>query len=121
MNGKLLSITLSALVALTSVAMPVQKKPVAPDFKKDVVPYAKKYCESCHSGPNPADGFALPKMDEKTVEKEARTWKKMGRNVFRHRMPPKSFDKQPTAEESKKFVDWIDAKTADKTKAPGTR
>jgi len=99
----------------------VQKKPDAPDFKIDVVPYAKKYCESCHSGPKAADGFALPKLEEKSVEKDSRAWKKIGRNVSRHRMPPKSYEKQPTAEESKKFVDWIDAKTADKTKPPVTR
>ena len=116
MNGKLISISISAVVALASIALPVQKKPAEPTFKKDVAPFAKKFCEKCHSGANPADGFSIPKLDEKEVTKESKAWKKMGRNVFRHKMPPKNFELQPTAAESKKFVDWIDAKFAEPTK-----
>lgn len=78
----------------------------ATEFKKQVVPFVKKYCVSCHGPKDPADGIDLSKY--KTIEdvmKNTKVWKKSGREVDSAKMPPKD-SKQPSAKEKTAFTTW---------------
>lgn len=99
-----LALLVAMVAPIQSVAQGTPKEPDA--FTKDVVPFVKTNCIGCHSGPNPADNFAIPDLTKAPTAKEARIWRKMAKQVDKKSMPPKG-SPQPTDVDRKKLVDWV--------------
>ena len=106
----------AATLPLASEANPPKAKakatnsaaPAANGFETEVSPLMRKYCLSCHSGPNPSGGVSLDK-DKTTasVIKNRDTWENVARNISDNHMPPAS-GLQPTAVERDRITNWVE-------------
>lgn len=76
-------------------------------FKKQVAPFVKKYCISCHDT-RPEAGINLQSaLRSPGATSSFLHWKKAVANVKVHDMPPADSDKIPTDEERQQFIEWI--------------
>jgi len=111
-------------LALAAVFMPLQSGSAAPppegldfaalqaeakrSFHEEAVPFLEKHCTQCH-GINRMKGginFA-PALKDPGSMAFSRQWKQALASVKAHDMPPEDADEQPTAEERRKFEDWL--------------
>ena len=120
----LMGLSLSALIAVAvalvwtltgmkhSTAAPQQQSVAgqpAP-FPTVVSPFLQNYCVSCHGAEKPEAGVSLSKyVDEKTMLKDRRTWERAFEMISGGEMPPRD-ERQPTAEEKAKLLDYLDEK-----------
>ena len=111
----------------TVVASPAQEQDFAAlqaetkkVFEDRVSPFFKSYCTDCHGihrmegGVNFAPTLAAPGAPSST-----KSWKQALANIKTHDMPPDDAKKQPTDEERKMFVDWMETIKFLNPKDPG--
>jgi hypothetical protein len=70
-------------------------------------PFIGKYCVSCHSGKKPKGDLSLEKADANSVQDDRPSWEAMQERLRLGEMPPKE-KPQPTMEEKKTFLAWLD-------------
>ncbi|MEZ6133145.1 MAG: DUF1592 domain-containing protein [Planctomycetaceae bacterium] len=76
-------------------------------FKKQVEPFVKKYCLSCH-GTRPEAGINLQSaLQSPGATSSFLHWQKAVANVKVHDMPPDHAGKIPTDDERRQFIEWI--------------
>ena len=93
-------------VGLPNTVQAQDGKPV--DFKTKVLPLLQKYCHDCHSGDEAEAGLDLSKAKSLgDVRSKRRSWEKVFAFVRIQAMPPSDAD-QPTEEERKLLIDWLD-------------
>jgi hypothetical protein len=106
--GLLLALALLPFVPRIAGA---QKKvdPPADDapFQKDVVPFLKQYCTTCHGGKRPRADFNLERfLDPASVDDRRDIWDKVVHNLKSGEMPP-AIRKQPPPELREKVATWL--------------
>src|SRR5437667_7429260 len=80
-------------------------------FEQVVRPFLATYCTSCHGEKKQSGSLTLHNADLKSLQNERANWETVVQKLRGAEMPPK--DKpQPTAEERKKVVAWIEAELA---------
>jgi hypothetical protein len=73
-----------------------------------VRPLLETYCFDCHGDGSDKAGVALDQWpDDKAMRSDQDLWRRVQRAVFFHDMPP-SDKTQPTAEERRRLLQWID-------------
>ena len=100
-----LGLPLVALVGLSALAAPQQKKPApkAAPFERDVLPVVQKYCLGCHTAPKGAGGINLSGEKNFAAALKGRlTWDRVSAAVLEKRMPPADAP-QPTDAEREKL------------------
>jgi mono/diheme cytochrome c family protein len=88
-------------------------------YGKDVVPFLKKHCFSCHADGKKKGGMSFDKFkSDEDVQKDRATWEAVRDAIDTKHMPPKS-QPQPSAEEAKSAMRAIEGVLAnfDCTKA----
>lgn len=97
--------------ALFTAAILTSAKPQDPidqTYKTKVQPLLKKYCVSCHSGPNPDGHMSLDKgVSAQQVVKNQRQWERLLFNVKSQSMPPGGV--KPTDAERQTIIEWVQA------------
>ncbi len=106
----------AATLPTVSAAVPPKSKQASANamasaaggFETEVAPLMRKYCLSCHSGPNPSGGVNADK-DKTTasVIKNRSTWENISRNISDSHMPPASAP-QPTVAERDRITHWVE-------------
>ena len=94
-----------------SAAPSFAQEPVAENvtFKRDVVPFLKKHCTSCHGGEEPEGGLQFDKYKTNgNVQQDYERWETIQRVVREFQMPPADME-QPKAAEIDRFIAGIDA------------
>lgn len=100
---------LAALALVPVVALGFQGS-AKPTFAKNVGPFLKKNCVSCHSGPYAADKVDFSKITtEAEAVRQLKLLKKSAGQVKNKSMPPKG-SVMPTDADRKAFTDWVSAK-----------
>lgn len=104
---------LGIAIVFQSVSAPAQpKQPAQIDFNKQILPFLKKYCVSCHSGPNAKYGVDFGKFKTQAdAATGGRIWKRANREVSGNKMPPAVAKAQPTEAERKMFSAWCAAQS----------
>jgi hypothetical protein len=102
-----------ALVALAwawfaSAEQPAAKKEAAASFDQQAKPFVTKYCVSCHGGAKPAGDFSLVKADGNSIQDDRPSWEGVRDRITAGEMPPKKKQPQPSMEEKKAFLAWLD-------------
>jgi uncharacterized protein DUF1592/uncharacterized protein DUF1588/uncharacterized protein DUF1587/uncharacterized protein DUF1585/uncharacterized protein DUF1595 len=79
-------------------------------FARDIRPFLDKYCTSCHSGQAPAAQFDLrPYANAASVVKDFAHWQLVLDKLREAQMPPPQAGQQPSAEERKLVISWIES------------
>ncbi len=77
-------------------------------FREQVTPFVKTYCAQCHGDKKMKGGITFsPALKNPGTVASGKKWKQALANVKAHDMPPEDFEKQPTDEERKMFMDWV--------------
>lgn len=90
-------------------------------FDREVKPFLEAYCVKCHGEKKKKGGVRLHQVDgAMNREEELELWELIEELVETGEMPPED-EKQPTEEERKRVVQWIEAglKAGLETQAPG--
>jgi hypothetical protein len=104
------------MTAIASVTLPAESQAeldakrisAAEVFRKDVTPFLKSYCLDCHGNNRPQGGLNFTVLSRRPAAGEfRRSWQAAVAHIQSGDMPPRDEDKQPTAAERKKFVDWV--------------
>ncbi len=100
---------IAVALGLLPVAVPrAAGREAAPAYQKDVVPFLKTYCASCHGGRKPKAGLSFEKYgDEQAVLKDRKTWDNVRHMVQAHEMPPANRP-QPRPEEADAALQALD-------------
>jgi hypothetical protein len=96
------------LCATTQAIEPIADPGLQLDYAKDVRPLLEKYCYDCHTGIEPDGKMVLDTLDPQGGVKLRKSWQKVRDNVAGTMMPPEDFP-QPTPEERKRIVSWLDS------------
>jgi hypothetical protein len=79
-------------------------------FAQTVQPFVKSYCVSCHAGPKPKAQLDLTRFSSlEDVVREHPRWGQVLDQVTSGEMPPDKAKHQPTADERKAIVAWIES------------
>ncbi len=79
-------------------------------FSRDVRPFLDKYCISCHGAQGPAAQFDLrPYSGAASVVKDFPHWQLVLDKLRAAQMPPPFAEQQPSADERKLVVSWIES------------
>jgi hypothetical protein len=104
------------MTAIASVTLPAESQAeldakrisAAEVFRKDVTPFLKSYCLDCHGNNRPQGGLNFTVLSRRPAAGEfRRSWQAAVAHIQSGDMPPRDEDKQPTAAERQKFVDWV--------------
>lgn len=88
----------------------VAKPEVGAEFKRTVKPFIANYCADCHDDSKPKGDIDLTALAPSMVDADsAYRWQKMLEQVQAGVMPPVGKD-QPTRDERRGIIDWIQAK-----------
>ena len=89
-------------------------------FRKRVTPFIKTYCLECHQNRRPTEaGLSFtPALKSPGHAAFSEKWKKAAARVNVHDMPPDGLE-QPTDEERRMFMDWLDKVKYLSPKDPG--
>lgn len=80
------------------------------DFVRTVRPFLDQYCINCHSGPSPAAQFDLqPYTNTASVVKDFARWQLVLDKLREAQMPPAQVKPQPSDEERKRVMAWIES------------
>lgn len=86
-----------------------KRKAVTEVFRTEVTPFLKNYCVECHGSKRFKAGVNFTGMMQRPAAGEIRRkWQTAAALVQAEEMPPADADKQPTAAERQKFIDWVD-------------
>lgn len=117
MTGAILAWLMPALALAISPAESAAKadaeveakgKAAAEVFRTEVTPFLKTYCVECHGQQRAKGGIGFTGMMQRPAAGEVRRgWQRALAKVQAEEMPPADADKQPTAAERKKFIDWV--------------
>lgn len=98
-----------ALEGRAGEAKPGAGQPAKVDFDKHVAPLLAKYCLDCHSGKKPKGGLGLDAYaNEAAAQKKPELWDAVAERLTLKEMPPAK-KAQPTPEERKTILGWIEA------------
>jgi hypothetical protein len=89
---------------------PPAKPAPSPDaiFTSQIVPFLKKHCLECHSSKTPDSEIQFDTYKTAAaIEADAKTWQRVLEMLQSSAMPPDDRP-QPTAEERKRIVEWIE-------------
>src|SRR5262249_1428269 len=79
-------------------------------FADDVQPFLKSYCLSCHGEKRQEAKLDLRGFSSlPAVVKNYRVWETVFERLDAEEMPPAKAQKQPTADERRKVIQWIEA------------
>jgi mono/diheme cytochrome c family protein len=102
----------AALAAARSAAMQT--------YKGQVAPFMTSYCARCHSGNKQKGGVTFQSAFKNPDSATFRAlWKRASVQIKTHDMPPENEDKQPTEQERKAIIDWIEMMKRLSPKDPG--
>ena len=77
-------------------------------FTEQAKPFLEAYCTKCHGLHRMKGGINFaPALENPGSMAFSRQWKQALASIKSHDMPPEDHEKQPTAEERQKFIDWI--------------
>ena len=76
-------------------------------FEEHVSPFLSKYCTSCHGEEEMESGIRVDLLDGELRGRRQFLWKAIDKLVAEKKMPPED-EPQPTADERKALVLWID-------------
>jgi hypothetical protein len=104
---------LALLTAVLAASWAVAIEPIPDpggqlDFAKDIGPLFAKYCLDCHTGQESDGKLALDQLDPNGGFKVRKSWQKVRDNLHSNLMPPADLP-QPSSEERKKIVAWLDS------------
>jgi mono/diheme cytochrome c family protein len=89
-------------------------------YKSQVQPFMTAYCARCHSGNRQKGGVTFQSAFKDPGSASFGTlWKRAAAQVKTHSMPPEDADEQPTEQERKAVVDWVEAMKRLSPKDPG--
>ncbi|WP_222435520.1 DUF1592 domain-containing protein [Allorhodopirellula solitaria] len=90
-------------------------------FRKHVTPFIKTYCLECHQNSRPTEaGLSFtPALDTPGHAAFSEKWKKAAARVKAHDMPPEGME-EPTDDERRMFLKWLDQVKYLSPKDPGT-
>jgi len=78
-------------------------------FPERVQPFLKKYCIDCHGGEAPEAGLGFDRYrTELEAGRQQVQWEKALHALEQHKMPPSDHEPQPSDDERKAVLDWID-------------
>ena len=87
------------------------EEPEVDVFKEHVTKFLSKYCFDCHSGDQAEGGLQLEKYTtEDSILADRKRWEKLFDLVEIEAMPPSDMEDQPTDEERKIVVQWLENK-----------
>jgi hypothetical protein len=72
-------------------------------------PLLEKYCSECHNATDWAGGVAFDTMTPENIGSDAEVWEHAVRKLRANLMPPPG-KPQPSSEESRRFVGWMEGK-----------
>ena len=81
-------------------------------FQEFVQPLVKQYCERCHNADTMKSGIRLDQLSATPEDKQLFLWQNILRQVSDEAMPPGD-ELQPTDQQRKRFVQWIEGMMAD--------
>ncbi len=95
------------------LALPFASASLAADspeaaFERDVKPFLKQYCARCHNADKQTSGVRVDHLDAKLEDRHLKAWDHVLAQAKSAAMPPEDA-KQPTADERKKAVAWMEA------------
>src|SRR5689334_12113164 len=97
-----------AVLALLCAAVPVRAAdPLETAFDRDVKPFLKQYCARCHNADKQTSGVRVDHLDAKLEDRHLKLWEHVLGQTKGGAMPPEDA-KQPTADERKRAVAWIE-------------
>ena len=99
-----------ALVLFFVLLAPVPVRAVDPleaGFDRDVKPFLKRYCTRCHNADKQTSGVRVDQLDGKLEDRHLKLWTHVLNQSKDGVMPPEEA-KQPTAEERKRAVEWME-------------
>lgn len=98
------------LVLLTLLLATASRAADAPEaaFERDVKPFLKQYCARCHNADKQTSGVRVDHLDAKMEDRHLKAWEHVLAQSKSAAMPPEDA-KQPTADERKKAVAWMEA------------
>jgi hypothetical protein len=76
-------------------------------FARDVKPFLKQYCSRCHNADKQTSGVRVDHLDAKVEDRYLKVWDHVLKQARAGTMPPEEA-KQPTAEERKRAVAWME-------------
>jgi hypothetical protein len=76
-------------------------------FERDVKPFLKAYCQRCHHADKQTAGVRVDQLDAKLEDRHLKLWDHVFKQTRDGMMPPEDV-KQPTAEERKKALAWME-------------
>lgn len=76
-------------------------------FDQQIKPFFKHYCSRCHNADKRTSGISLDHLTANLEDGHIRTWEEVSREIATSKMPPEDA-RQPTAEERKRLVEWIE-------------
>ena len=77
------------------------------DFERDVKPFLKQNCSRCHNAEKQTSGVRVDHLDAKLEDRHLKLWEHVLKQTKSGVMPPEDAT-QPTAEERKRAVAWMD-------------
>jgi hypothetical protein len=82
----------------------------APDFHRDVRPILERNCFDCHGDEaKPKGGVNLERFcDEAAVMRERDAWLGVFEKIESHQMPPPKREEQPSPDDRKRVLAWLD-------------
>lgn len=98
------------LLALLFVPPPVRSADtdaLAKSFDQQVKPFLKQHCMRCHNADKMSSGVRVDQLDAKLEDRHLKLWEHVLKQVRSGAMPPEDA-KQPTAEERKRAVAWME-------------
>lgn len=98
------------LLPLLLVAAPARADdPAALDkpFNDSVKPFLAKYCVRCHNADKMTSGVRVDHLDAKLEDRQMKVWEHVHKQLKAGAMPPEE-SKQPTADERRRAVEWVD-------------
>lgn len=102
------AMTLAIAPAESEAEFDAKRKSAAEVFRTEVTPFLKSYCMDCHGNKRPQGGLNFTVLYRRPAAGEFRhSWQTAVAHVQAGEMPPADEDKQPTAKERQKFVDWV--------------
>ena len=89
-------------------------------FQEKIAPFVSTYCAECHGDKKQKGGMTFRSAVKNPGGAAFRKqWKQSVVSLKAHDMPPEDAKKQPTAEESQVFIDWVAEMKYLSTKDPG--
>lgn len=98
------------LISWILVTAPVRADDAASletSFPKEVGPFLQKYCVGCHNADEMTSGVRVDDLDARLEDRRLKHWEGIQRVLQSGKMPPKE-DDQPTEEERKALLGWIE-------------